>query len=80
MNNVISALKERKGEPLFVNFPDGSTVSYLSTDSSYHPYCKYCWNSLVLVKTDEPYNKFNDREKGYCDKCNKVFIVRRINI
>ena len=70
--------KGRNAEPIFVKFPGGDSVIYALTNSEYSPYCKYCWNSLVIKKFPETYNHFGDKIKGFCDKCNCQYPIRYV--
>ena len=80
MENIIKRLRQKKGEPIFVNFPNGDCVIYAQKGSLWNPYCKHCWNSLVVKIYEEPYNQFKDCEGGYCDKCSLFYPIRRIEI
>lgn len=80
MQGVIAELRKRKGEPLCVNFPSGDCVVYVPNYNTIAPYCKYCENTLISRVHDEPFNRFGDREIGYCDECSKQYPIRRIDL
>jgi hypothetical protein len=69
----------KKGEVIYVNFPNGDSVLYdLKEGTKHAPHCKYCWNSLDVGESDTPYNSFGDTWRGVCEKCVKCYTIRKV--
>jgi hypothetical protein len=73
-------LKNSSKEPIFVNFGMDNVIIYAleMSESNYSPYCKNCWNSLVIRHNETPINKFDDENCGICDKCSIIYPIRYV--
>lgn len=68
---VREALAVESNEQVIVNVGGPTPLLFLAKDSHTSPYCKHCWNSLV-VKNGE------NKQLGFCNKCNLKWEVASV--
>ena len=66
------------GQPVFINFGPRDSVLYTIKSLDYSYECKRCDNSLVVQEYSKPFNNFDDKVSGTCNKCDVIYSIRYV--